>query len=133
MKRYIIGIVLVAAVGIFNSTAQAAVVDIECDFTALYRDPDNVQYMWGFDYELQQLTIMESLFDSQELYPYTIDVRGSADSDDTTFHVTRIITNNTGVAWTGYELSNAHDEAEAKEAARECNEGIADNVEAFWE
>jgi len=104
MKRYIIGIVLIAVSGIFSGSAQAAVVDIECDFTALYGYPDNVQYMWGFDYELQQLTIMETLFNPERLYPYTVDVRGSNDSDDFTFSVTRIITNDTGVAWTGYSF-----------------------------
>ena len=58
--------------------------------------------MWSFDYELQQLTIMEALYNPELVSVCLIDVRGTTDSDDSTFSVTRIITNNTGVAWIGY-------------------------------
>lgn len=102
MKRYKFWIVLVALIGVLGNVVQSAVVDLDCEFRIAYGDPGNVQYMWSFDYELQQLTTIEEFYDPLDLYPYVTDIYGSTDSDDSAFHVTRIITNNTGVAWTGY-------------------------------
>jgi len=108
MKRHIIGIVLVAVIGISNNTAQSAVVDIDLEFLGWYDDPYYSQHMWGFDYELQQLTIVEVYVEQHgpappDYGPWFMNVSGMVDADST-FHVTRIITNNTGIAWTGYEL-----------------------------
>jgi len=57
--------------------------------------------MWSFDYELQELTIVEMLFNPDYLSFTRIEITGFTDSDDSTIGVTRVITNSTGVAWSG--------------------------------
>lgn len=96
MNRRVIGFVLVAVIGILGSVAHSALVSIDLEFSVAYM----TQYMWSFDYELQQLTIIETLFDPEHLSFNAIELTGYTDSDDATFNVTRIITNDTGVAWT---------------------------------
>ena len=63
MNRRIIGIVLVAVVGMLGNVAHPAIVDIDCDFRGAYEGPGAVEYMWSFDYELQHLTIIETFSD----------------------------------------------------------------------
>ena len=110
MNRRIIGIVLVVVIGILGNVAHSAIVSIDLEFSASYRSP-GTQYMWSFDYELQHLTIIETLGHPDYLV-YAIELNGAIDSDDSTFSVTRIITNNTGVAWTGLFFAY-HDHAMA--------------------
>jgi len=100
MNRRIIGVVLVAVVGILGNVAHSAVVSIDLDFIFVY----STQYMWAFDYEFQELTIIETVT-APYILGHAINVKGSVDSEDSTFGVTRIITNDTGVAWTGISLS----------------------------
>jgi len=99
MKRRKFYIALVVVVGTLGNVAHSAIVDIDCEFSITYSSP-GTQYMWSFDYELQQLTTVETLGHPDYL-AYAIELHGSVDSDESTFSVTRIITNNTGVAWTG--------------------------------
>jgi len=88
-------VALVAVIGVLGSTAHSAIVSIDLEFTG------TTQHMWSFDYELQQLTTIETLVNPEQLSWFWLELRGSVDSDDSTFSFTRIITNNTGVAWTG--------------------------------
>ena len=102
MNRRIIGIVLVAVIGILGNVAHSAIVDIDLEFTAGY---GSAEYMWSFDYELQQLTTIETLVNPEHFSWFWLELRGAIDSDESTFNVTRIITNNTGVAWTGLHFA----------------------------
>jgi len=104
MNRRIIGVVLAAVVGILGSVAHSAIVSIDCRFSV----PHSTRYVWSFDYELQQLTTIETISNLDFLTDFVIELQGSVDSDDSTFSVTRIITNNTGVAWTGLSYAYHH-------------------------
>ncbi len=97
MNRRVIGIVLVAVVGMLSNVAHSALVSIELDFSFAY----TTEYMWSFDYGLQQLTVIETLFNPRALSTNRIQITGFTDSDESTLHITRIITNNTGIAWSG--------------------------------
>ena len=92
-------LVLVVVIGILGNVAHSAIVDIDIILSGSQRE-----YMWAFDYELQQLTIIDTLhWEPYDLSGriYALEIGGSVDSADSTFSVTRIITNDTGVAWTG--------------------------------
>jgi len=67
MKRYKFWIVLVAVIGVLGNVAQSAIVDIDLKFGGPYISAENTQYMWTFDYELQQLTIIEEFYNPLDL------------------------------------------------------------------
>ena len=98
MKRYLVGIVLVAVIAFRSTVVQAGVIDLWC---YIYNDPLQSTHSCNFDYDLQQLVIADTIYVLDP--PGGVGLWGSVDSDST-FSVTRTITNNTGVAWTGYEL-----------------------------
>jgi len=97
MKRCKFYIALVVVIGVLGSTGHSALVSIDLDFSFAY----TTQYMWSFDYELQQLTVIERLFNPEALSSNYIEITGFTDSDESTLSIRRIITNNTGIAWSG--------------------------------
>jgi len=105
MKRYTIGLVLVALIAIFDTRTHAAVVDVILEGGGNHREP----WVWAFDYELQELTIMMQQVDLPSQRPHRlIDILVLTDSDST-FRVAEIITNYTGVTWTGLEFGHNAD------------------------
>jgi len=101
VKRYIIGAVLVAIVVIFNSTAQATVTDF--DYRIVGYRPSQSKHTLSFDYDLQQLTITNTIYDYEiDFEDGYLQVATVFDSTPTTFSVVKNIVNNTGVTWTGY-------------------------------
>ncbi|MCK4292649.1 MAG: PEP-CTERM sorting domain-containing protein [Planctomycetes bacterium] len=97
MSKRIVDIVFAAVLVAFSGAAQATVVEIRCNFWT-YGDST---YTWSFDYDLQHLTITETI--SQLDFSGYIALWGLVDTDST-FTVIRTITNNTGITWTGYGL-----------------------------
>ena len=100
MKRYTITLVVVAVILWLACITEANVVFLDYGFG---RYPGECTYEWNFDYDLQQLTITE------DIYAFGTDVllylgfHGKVDSEST-FHVVRTITNNTGATWTYLEM-----------------------------
>jgi len=94
----------VLVVGILGNIAHSAILDIKCRFGGSYLSPSTV-YLWGFDYDLQQLTVVETILGLEDSSYYHVELEGTTDSEDSVFHVTTIITNDTGVAWTGLILN----------------------------
>ncbi len=96
--------ILLGTVAFLSTVAGAAVTDISCDFKN-YEDPG--LYNWSFDYDLQQLTITETVLTLDLDVPVFdrkyIQVIGFVDSESI-FSVTRTFYNNTGVTWTGLKL-----------------------------
>lgn len=99
-RKIRIGFVLVAVIGAWASTAHSALVSIDLDFSFAY----TTEYMWSFDYGLQQLTVIETLFNPDALATNYFEITGFTDSDESTLSITRIITNNTGIAWSGLDF-----------------------------
>jgi len=96
-------IALVVVIGVLGSTGHSALVSIDLDFSFAY----TTQYTWSFDYELQQLTVIERLFNPEALSSNYIEITGFTDSDESTLSIKRIITNNTGIAWSGLDFMYA--------------------------
>jgi hypothetical protein len=85
-------------IAFFSTSVWAAVVDINC--TA----PSDV---WSFDYELQQLTFNETIFEvGRDPYEpaWGVSIEGLMDSGSTTLTVVKNLTNSTGVPWTSYVI-----------------------------
>lgn len=93
-------IALVAVIWVLGSTAHSAVVSIDLDFSFAY----TTEYMWSFDYELQQLTVIETRFEPDYLSTNYFEITGFTDSDESILHITRTVTNNTGIAWSGLDF-----------------------------
>lgn len=100
MKWCIIGIVLAGVVGIFNSTAQATVIDFGYHIWAY--NPFEATHTVSFDYDLQHLTIAETIHELD--FKGYISFGTSVDSAST-FSVVKTLVNNTGITWTDYSFS----------------------------
>jgi hypothetical protein len=109
MRKFVIIIILLGTTGILVGPARADIVNIDC---ALW--PEGHTFSWSFDYDLQKLTISQTLYyleydlDPDPWWSYgtsSLGVGGLADSAST-FSVELTITNETGIEWIGYELKN---------------------------
>lgn len=100
MKSVIV-IAFAGVSAVLTTASKGAVVDIRCHFHGY---GNYSTYNWSFDYDLQQLTITETI--SEIELPYNaLNLWGALDSGST-FSVIRTITNDTGVSWTGYILES---------------------------
>jgi len=108
MRKCVIIIILLGITGILVGPARADIVNIDCGLW-----PEGHTFSWSFDYDLQKLTISQTLYyleydlDPDPWWSYgtsSLGVGGLADSDST-FSVELTITNETGIEWIGYELS----------------------------
>jgi hypothetical protein len=96
MRKCMILPCLVVLMGILDNVVDAAVVKINwASF--------NPTTEWSFDYDLQELTVVETIYDISHQVSAYLD--GSADSKST-FTIVRTITNETGITWTGYVLEH---------------------------
>jgi hypothetical protein len=106
MRKCEIIIILLGITGIFVGSAGANVVNINCRLEPEY--PEICIFSWSFDYNLQKLTISETIhgfYYGETFYAASyLGVGGLADSAST-FSVELTITNETGIEWIGYELS----------------------------
>jgi len=107
MRKCEIIIILLGITGIFVGSAGANVVNINCRLEPEY--PEICIFSWSFDYNLQKLTISETIhgfYYGETFYAASyLGVGGLADSAST-FSVELTITNETGIEWIGYELKN---------------------------
>ncbi len=94
MRKNVILGCLVVLIGILDNVVDAAVVKINWASW-------NPTTEWSFDYDLQKLTIVETIYDISN--PGHADLEGEADSKST-FTIVRTITNETGITWTDYRL-----------------------------
>ena len=98
MKRYRVFFIVVGVIGSFQSAAQARIVD----FYTPQDYPDFKTYP-----SHQELTIVAPFgIDPLNPFTYATHFSGTADSDST-FSVTLLAANNTGVAWTSSVLKCA--------------------------
>ena len=108
MRKCVIIIILLGITGILVGPARSAIVNIDCGLW-----PEGHTFSWSFDYDLQKLTISQTIYylaydlDPDPWWTYgtsSLGVGGLVDSAST-FGVELTITNETGVEWIGYELS----------------------------
>ena len=105
MRRYEpVSAVLTAAVVLIN-TCDASVVSMEIGYTwsGWLPGSDAHTYTWDFDYDLQLLTVQETILAFRPDRAWYFSIGGRVDSDST-FSVVRTIKNETGVTWTGYSM-----------------------------
>ncbi len=104
MKQHPLVLILLGILAFLSAGAEATLMEIDCDFKN-YEDPG--LYNWDFDYNLQQLTITETVLTLEPDLPILerkyIKVIGFVDSESV-FSVTRTFYNDTGVTWTGFSL-----------------------------
>ena len=94
MRKCMIFLCLVVLTGVKLAPVSGAVVKINW---ASY----NPTAEWSFDYDLQELTVVQTVYDISN--PGGADLQGSADADST-LSIVWTITNETGITWTGYRL-----------------------------
>jgi hypothetical protein len=87
---------LVAIIAFFRTSAWAAIIDIMIPLAP----PD---LPWTFDYDLQQLTVTDVIYQMDPDAAHYMTIDGLVDSAST-FKVIRNITNSTSVTWTGYTV-----------------------------
>jgi len=104
MKRYGLVFAAVGVIIVLVKVCAGSVVWIDYNFGAHF--PGSYTYTWDFDYELQQLTTEETILELQSDSSWRFYIAGRVDSEST-FNVVRTITNNTGIAWTGYRMTPA--------------------------
>lgn len=93
-------IVIVGILISLGATTQATIIDFYYDDTPL--NPVEVIRSVSFDYDAQELTINETIYDLD--YEGFLRFRTWADSESE-FRVTKTLVNNTGVTWTAYDFS----------------------------
>lgn len=98
--------IIVAAAGILAwliPVAQGTVIDSHYRITNYI--PSQLEHSLTFDFDLQQLIITDIMHKYKPDFWYThMEVTTIVDSYPTTFSVLWNITNDTGVAWTGYDF-----------------------------
>ena len=104
MNRYGLVVGLLGLTTIFVNICDARVVSMDIDYTYGGQPPDAHTYTWDFDYDLQLLTVQETILAIRPDRAWYFSIGGRVDSDST-FSVVRAITNETGVTWTGYSMT----------------------------
>jgi hypothetical protein len=94
-------IVLLGAIGSLPGITDGSVVSL--DFHLGSDWPATETYTWDFDYDLQQLTVNETILELRPDSYWVFSISGRVDSDST-FRVVRNITNETGITWTAYHI-----------------------------
>jgi hypothetical protein len=105
MRRYELVFAGLTAAVVLVNTCDASVVSMDIGYTwsGWLSGSDAHTYTWDFDYDLQLLTVQETILAFRPDASWGFGIDGRVDSDST-FSVVRTITNETGVTWTAYGM-----------------------------
>jgi hypothetical protein len=106
MNRYELVFAALTAAVVLVNICDASVVSMDTGYTwsGWLPDGDAHTYTWDFDYDLQLLTVQETILVLRPNAGWSLSIGGRVDSDSV-FSVVRTITNQTGVTWTAYQMT----------------------------